>query len=54
MLKIFRRMGKQEWALLSASIAVIIVQVWMDLKVPDYMASITRLVKTEGSDLASI
>ncbi len=54
MLKIFRRMGKQEWALLSASVAVILLQVWMDLKVPDYMASITRLVKTEGSDLASI
>ena len=54
MLKIFRRMGRTEWALLGASIAVIICQVYMDLKVPDYMASITRLVKTEGSELAEI
>ena len=54
MLKIFRRMGRQEWLLLSASIVVILCQVYMDLKVPDYMASITRLVKTEGSGLGEI
>ena len=54
MLKIFKRMGRREWSLLAASIAVIICQVYMDLKVPDYMASITRLVKTEGSDLGAI
>ena len=54
MLKIFKRMGRREWLLLAASVAVIICQVYMDLKVPDYMASITRLVKTEGSELSAI
>ena len=54
MLKILRQMGRQEWALLAASIAVIICQVYMDLKVPDYMASITRLVETEGSDPGAV
>ena len=54
MLKIFKRMGRQEWTLLAASVVIIICQVYMDLRVPDYMASITRLVKTEGSGLPSI
>lgn len=54
MVKIFKRMNRREWLLLAASVAVVISQVYMDLRVPDYMASITRLVKTEGSALSDI
>lgn len=54
MLKVFKRMNRREWMLLAASVAVVISQVYMDLRIPDYMASITRLVKTEGSALGEI
>lgn len=32
----------------------IVVQVWLDLKLPDYMSSITTLVQTEGSAMNDI
>lgn len=54
MIKIFKRMGRTEWLLLLASIVLVIGQVYMDLRVPEYMTTITRLVKTEGSQLGEI
>ena len=27
-------------------------QVWLDLKIPDFMSEITRLVQTPGSEIA--
>ena len=32
----------------------IVLQVWLDLTMPDYMADITRLVQTEGSTMSEI
>ncbi|EGC91353.1 ABC transporter, ATP-binding protein [Turicibacter sp. HGF1] len=32
----------------------IVTQVWLDLKLPDYMSEITRLVQTEGSAMGDI
>ena len=31
-----------------------IVQVWLDLKMPEYMTNITRLVQTEGSKIQEV
>lgn len=36
------------------AILFIVVQVWLDLKLPDYMAEITRLVQTEGNSLSEV
>ena len=54
MLKIFRQMRKMTLAMIGLSVALVIFQVWVDLKIPDYMSSITRLVKTEGSEMSEI
>ena len=54
MLKILKRMGKTELSLLAASIVLVACQVWMDLRIPDYMSKITLLVKTEGSAICDI
>ena len=35
-------------------IIFVVIQVWLDLKLPDYMSSITRLVQTEGSSMNEI
>lgn len=35
-------------------IALVAVQVWLDLKLPDYMSEITRLVVTPGSEMRDI
>lgn len=54
MLKILRRLNGKEWAQAGISLMFIVAQVWLDLKLPDYMSDITRLTQTEGSALADI
>ena len=54
MFKLFGKLSKKD--LLYAIICVILVafQVWLDLKLPDYMSEITRLVQTSGSHMRDI
>jgi len=54
MLKILKRLSLVEWLQAAASLVFIVAQVWLDLKLPDYMSRITVLTQTPGSDLAEI
>lgn len=54
MLKLFKNFGKKEWLYVTISVLLIIVQVWLELKMPDYTSAITKLVKTEGSAISEI
>lgn len=54
MLRLFRYMQKKEWIFIGVSILFIVLQVQLDLKLPDYMANITALVQTEESQMADI
>lgn len=54
MQRLLRYFDRRQWAMIAASIAFIVVQVWLDLKLPDYMSAITTLVQTEGSAMADI
>ncbi|PEQ86273.1 ABC transporter ATP-binding protein [Bacillus cereus] len=54
MLKIFKYLKRNEWILVLFSIAFITVQVWLDLKLPDYMAEITTLIQMEGTNFSQI
>ena len=54
MLKLMKNLGKKEYFLAFISVILIVVQVWLELKMPDYMAAITQLVKTEGSAISEI
>ena len=54
MLKILKRLSGKEWIQAGISLLFIVAQVWLDLKLPDYMSEITRLTQTEGSALAEI
>lgn len=54
MFKILKRMGVTEWALLAVSAVLVTFQVWLDLRIPDYMSRITVLVKTESSAIRDI
>ncbi len=49
MFKLFKNLGKKEFLFIVISIAFIVVQVLLDLKLPDYMENITTLVQTGGS-----
>ena len=54
MLKIFKNFKAKEWILFSISIIFVVSQVWLDLKLPDYMSEITKLVQTPGSEMKEI
>ena len=54
MLKIFRNFKGKEWVLFTISIIFVVSQVWLDLKLPDYMSEITQLVQTPGSEMREI
>ncbi len=54
MFKLFRNLTKKDMAFLLFAVVFIVVQVWLDLKLPDYMSEITVLVQTEGSELGEI
>lgn len=54
MLKLLKKFTKTEVALSFAALFFIILQVWMDLTMPDYMSQITTLVQTEGSAMGEI
>ncbi|QJC50721.1 ABC transporter ATP-binding protein [Paenibacillus albicereus] len=54
MLKLFKYLTKGEWGFVLYSLIFIIVQVWLDLRLPDYMAEITTLIQTEGTRAADL
>lgn len=54
MLKLFKYLTKKDWSILIVALGFIVMQVWLDLTLPDYMSEITILVQTEGSAIADI
>lgn len=54
MLKLFKNLRKEELALALLSVFFIVVQVWLELTMPEYMAEITTLVQTQGSTMGEI
>jgi len=54
MLKLFKKFSKKDVLFIIISIIMIIAQVYLDLKTPDYMSEITQLVKTQGSQMSDI
>lgn len=54
MIKLLKNFGKKEWIIVAISFILIFAQVWLELKMPDYMSQITRLVQTKGSQMSEI
>lgn len=54
MIKIFKNFKKKDILYVLCCIVFIVLQVYLDLKLPDYMTDITRLIQTEGSKFNDI
>ena len=54
MAKIFKYLKPGEWLMAGISLIFIVTQVWLDLKLPDYMSEITTLTQTPGSEMSEI
>lgn len=54
MFKIFQNFRGKDLAILFCGILMVAAQVGLELKMPEYMSTITRLVQTEGSEMGEI
>lgn len=54
MTKLLKEFNKKDYFLVLVCTLLIIFQVWLDLRLPDYMSEITKLVQTEGSKMSDI
>lgn len=54
MFKLFKNFNKKDIFLIIIIFILILLQVWLDLKMPDYMSEITTLVQTKGSKMNDI
>ena len=54
MIKLLKKLTKKDWLFVIISIILIVFQVWLELKMPDYMSNITQLVQTKGADIKDI
>ena len=54
MFKLFKNLTKKEVILSLICISLVAFHVWLELRIPDYMSGITRLVQTEGSKMSEI
>ncbi len=54
MLRILKYLNARQWALVAAAVVLIVAQVGLDLRLPDFMSDITRLVETPGSQMGQV
>lgn len=54
MVKLFKNLTKKEILYALLCIVLVSLNVWLELRIPDYMSAITRLVQTEGSKMLDI
>lgn len=48
MIKVFKNLKKKEWAMMIVAVAFVVLQVWLDLKLPEYTTNITAMFKGGG------
>ena len=54
MFKLLKNFTKKQCLLALVCLVLVFTQVWLELKMPDYMSEITQLVQTEGSEMKDI
>ena len=54
MLKLLKHLKSREWVMVGLSAVFMIAQVWLELKIPDYMSRVTELVQTPGSAMGDV
>ena len=54
MFKLLKRLEGRQYKIIFICLIFIVFQVWLDLKLPDFMSEITRLIETKGSKMSDI
>ena len=51
---ICRQLNKKQWLSMLLIVGLVMLQVWLELEIPDYMSEITVLIQTEGKMISEI
>lgn len=54
MFKMLKNLTWKEWIMAAVSVVFIVAQVWLDLKLPEYMSQITSLLTTGSDNMSEI
>ena len=54
MIKILKNFKTKEWSMVFVSLVLVVSQVWLDLKLPDYMNEITTLIQSKANAMSEI
>lgn len=54
MIKLLKRLRGREWGMIALCAALVLGQIYFDLRLPDFMSDLTVLVKTPGSTMTDI
>ena len=54
MLKLFKNFSKKDILIILTCIVIVFFQVWIELRLPEYMSEITKLIQTDGSKMGDI
>ena len=54
MLKLMKKLNKKDYGIILTCIFLMIIQVWLELKIPEFMSKITSLVQTENGSMGEI
>ena len=54
MVRLLKKMQKKEWLMALCCAVLVLVQIYFDLRLPDYMSDLTVLIKTPGSTVGDV
>jgi ATP-binding cassette subfamily B protein len=54
MFRLFRNFSKKDLLIILICVVAMVFQVWIELRLPEYMSEITRLIQTDGSTMKEI
>lgn len=54
MFSLFKNLKTKDWILIGLSVCLIVVQVWLELKMPDYTAELTAMIQGENAVMSEV
>ena len=54
LISLFKNLKKKDWCLIVITIALIVVQVWLELKMPDYTKGLTTIVQSGNANMSEV
>jgi len=54
MIKLLKKMRRREWLMAALCTLLVLGQIYFDLRLPDYMSDLTKLIETRGSTTADV